>query len=45
MKCARKIAENPCVTPVIDEYQDDWSQLAWVIAQGNAAKFLKVKTQ
>ncbi len=32
----RNIAENPQVALVIDVYQEDWSQLAWVMIQGRA---------
>jgi len=32
----RNIRENPKVSLVIDEYDDDWSRLRWVILQGLA---------
>ncbi len=36
LKRLRNIADNPQVALVIDVYQDDWSQLAWVMIQGTA---------
>jgi len=32
----RNIRENPQVSVVIDEYEEDWRQLRWVIIQGLA---------
>jgi PPOX class probable F420-dependent enzyme len=32
----RRIAENPQVELLIDEYQDDWSQLWWLRVAGDA---------
>src|SRR5215212_1850001 len=33
----RNILENPRVALVVDHYSDDWSQLAYLLIQGNAA--------
>lgn len=33
----RNIAENPRVALVIDEYDEDWSRLAFLLVQGHAA--------
>jgi|SRR5208283_197461 PPOX class probable F420-dependent enzyme len=33
----RNIAENPRVALVIDEYEEDWSSLAYVLVHGEAA--------
>jgi PPOX class probable F420-dependent enzyme len=33
----RHIAENPHVCLVIDEWDEDWSRLRWVIVEGTAA--------
>jgi PPOX class probable F420-dependent enzyme len=33
----RNISENPRVSLLVDHYADDWSQLWWVRADGNAA--------
>jgi PPOX class probable F420-dependent enzyme len=32
----RNIADNPAVSLVADRYDEDWSRLAWVIAEGRA---------
>ena len=32
----RNIAENPRVAVVIDHYEEDWSQLAYVLIRGTA---------
>ena len=32
----RNIEENPQVAIVIDEYDEDWSRLAWVLLRGRA---------
>lgn len=32
----RNIQDNPRVSVVIDEYDEDWSRLRWVIIQGRA---------
>ena len=36
MKRLRNIAENPHVAVVVDRYDEDWSQLAWVMLRGRA---------
>jgi PPOX class probable F420-dependent enzyme len=36
LKRMRNIAENPRVALVIDHYEDDWSQLAYVMIRGTA---------
>lgn len=36
LKRLRNIQENPHVALVIDDYSDDWSQLAYVILHGTA---------
>lgn len=36
LKRLRNILENPEVTLVIDRYDEDWSQLAWVMIRGHA---------
>jgi PPOX class probable F420-dependent enzyme len=36
LKRLRNIQENPQVALVIDDYSDDWTQLAYVILQGTA---------
>lgn len=33
----RNIAENPNVSLVVDEWDEDWSRLRWVIVEGTAA--------
>lgn len=37
LKRIRNLLENPRVALVIDDYADDWSQLAWVLVTGTAA--------
>src|SRR5262249_32814418 len=37
LKRMRNIAENPRVALVIDHYEDDWSQLGYVMIRGTAA--------
>ncbi len=36
LKRMRNIAENPKVAVVVDRYEDDWSQLAYVMVRGTA---------
>ena len=36
LKRMRNIAENPRVALVVDHYEDDWSQLAYVMIRGTA---------
>ena len=36
LKRLRNIRENPQVAIVIDEYEEDWSRLAWVLFRGYA---------
>ncbi len=36
LKRLRNIAENPQIALVIDVYNADWSQLAWLMVQGRA---------
>ena len=36
MKRLRNIAENTSVAFVVDRYDDDWSQLGWVMLRGQA---------
>ena len=36
LKRIRNLEENPNVTIVVDRYDDDWSQLAWVMLRGTA---------
>ena len=36
MKRLRNVAENPHVAVVVDLYDEDWSQLAWVMLRGRA---------
>lgn len=36
LKRLRNIAENPRVTLLVDHYEDDWSRLWWVRADGEA---------
>jgi PPOX class probable F420-dependent enzyme len=33
----RNIEENPRVAVIIDHYDDDWTQLAWVLVRGTAS--------
>jgi PPOX class probable F420-dependent enzyme len=37
LKRMRNIAENPSVALVVDEYEEDWSSLAYVLVHGTAA--------
>jgi len=37
IKRMRNIAENPRVAIVIDEYEEDWSSLAYVLVHGDAS--------
>ena len=37
LKRMRNIAQNPRVAFVIDDYNDDWTQLAYLLAHGSAA--------
>jgi coenzyme F420-0:L-glutamate ligase / coenzyme F420-1:gamma-L-glutamate ligase len=37
LKRVRNILENPAVALVVDRYQEDWSQLAFLLIQGTAA--------
>jgi PPOX class probable F420-dependent enzyme len=36
LKRLRNIAENPAVAVVVDRYDEDWTQLGWVMLQGRA---------
>lgn len=36
LKRIANIRENPVVALVVDHYEDDWSQLGWVMVQGRA---------
>ena len=36
LKRLRNIAENTNVAMVVDEYDEDWSRLAWVLFRGHA---------
>ena len=36
LKRLRNIAENPAVAVVADHYDEDWTQLGWVMLQGRA---------
>ena len=36
LKRARNILVNPRVAVVVDEYDEDWTRLAWVLIQGTA---------
>ena len=36
LKRLRNIEENPSVALVFDRYDDEWSRLGWVMAQGTA---------
>ena len=36
LKRLRNIRENPRVAVVVDRYDDEWSQLAWVLMRGRA---------
>lgn len=37
LKRLRNIEENPAVTLLVDHFEDDWDQLWWVRADGQAA--------
>jgi PPOX class probable F420-dependent enzyme len=37
LKRLKNIAENPLVTVLCDHYEDDWTRLWWVRADGSAA--------
>jgi PPOX class probable F420-dependent enzyme len=37
LKRMRNIAENPAVAVVVDEYDEDWSSLAYLLLRGHAA--------
>ena len=37
LKRVRNIMENPRVSLLFDRYNEDWTQLAWVRLDGNAA--------
>ena len=36
LKRIQNIAANPSVTLIVDHYEDDWQQLAWVMLRGTA---------
>jgi coenzyme F420-0:L-glutamate ligase / coenzyme F420-1:gamma-L-glutamate ligase len=36
LKRMRNISENPCVSLLIDHYEEDWSHLAYVLINGRA---------
>jgi len=36
LKRMRNIAANPCVSLLVDHYEEDWSQLAYVLINGRA---------
>jgi len=36
LKRIANVQENPHVALVVDHYEDDWSQLGWVMVQGRA---------
>jgi PPOX class probable F420-dependent enzyme len=36
LKRLRNIAENPAVALVVDRYDEDWTQLGWVMLHGHA---------
>ena len=36
LKRVRNVAENPRVAIVVDEYDEDWTSLAWVLVRGTA---------
>ena len=36
LKRLRNIGENPAVSIVVDRYEEDWSQLGWVMLHGHA---------
>ena len=37
LKRIRNLQNNPHVALVVDRYEDDWTQLGWVMVQGDAA--------
>ena len=37
LKRLRNIAENPAVSLLVDHYEEDWSRLWWVRADGTAS--------
>jgi PPOX class probable F420-dependent enzyme len=37
LKRVRNLLENPRVAVVVDEYDEDWTRLAWVLVRGTAA--------
>ena len=37
LKRIRNLQDNPHVALVVDRYEDDWTQLGWVMVQGDAA--------
>ena len=36
LKRLRNIAENPAVALLVDQYDEDWSRLGWVLIRGRA---------
>ena len=36
LKRLRNIGENPAVAVVVDQYDEDWTRLGWVMLQGRA---------
>lgn len=36
LKRVRNLLENPKVAMVVDEYDEDWTRLAWVLVRGTA---------
>ncbi len=44
LKRLRNILENPAVAVVVDHYDEDWTQLAWVMVRGRA-EILTVGTE
>ena len=36
LRRVRNVRENPQVSLVVDEYQEDWARLAWVMIEGTA---------
>jgi PPOX class probable F420-dependent enzyme len=36
LKRIQNIAANPSVALIVDHYEDDWQQLAWVMLRGTA---------
>jgi PPOX class probable F420-dependent enzyme len=36
LKRVRNIAENPAVAVVVDRYDEDWTQLGWIMLHGRA---------